>query len=282
MTQLQEYIGSNHLRLALIILGWFAAINSLNAVELFPGHPTAYEKNWSKNFIQDIKSDVSNYVKNDNLVLFGDTFIAAGVLANTGFDRSFAQHWQTDLKSKTTDNLFAIPKAIGGLSYYYAPIYLSTMAFGHLREHTLMGNVMYHFGYRSLRTFMIGGLQQVVLTNLLGGGRPCRGDDSKWQPFQYETAVSGHAFYGAIPFLTAAMMTDNTGAQFSLYFLSTLPGISRLNSNSHYLSQVLLGWTIAFLSARSVYQTDMDRQPAFQVSAYPKNDGAMLAARLKF
>jgi len=204
------------------------------------------------------------------------------VLANTGFDRAFAQHWQTDIRGNASDNFFAIPKAIGGLSYYYAPIYLSTMAFGHLREHTLMGNVMYHFGYRSLRTFMIGGLQQVILTNLLGSGRPCRNDDSKWQPFQYETAVSGHAFYGAIPFLTAAMMTDNTGAQFSLYFLSTLPGISRLNSNSHYLSQVLLGWTIAFLSARSVYQTDMDRQPAFQVSAYPKNDGAMLAARLKF
>jgi hypothetical protein len=265
-----------------ILLGWCAAISVTSAAALFPGHPTGYEKNWSKNLIRDIKSDASHYLENDNLIIFGDTFLAAGVLANTGFDRALAQHWQTDLKSSATDNFFQIPKAIGGLSYYYAPIYLTCMGIGHLREQTLMGNVIYHFGYRSLRTFVIGGFQQVVLTNLLGSGRPSRGDDSKWQPFQYETAVSGHAFYGAVPFLTAAMMTDNTAAQMSLYVLSTLPGISRLNSNSHYLSQVLLGWTIAFLSAKSVYQTDMDRQPAFQVSAYPRNDGAMLAARLKF
>lgn len=266
----------------LIVFGWLLTTSVVNAATLFPGHPTDYEKSWSKNLIKDIKSDVSHYLENDNLIIFGDTFLAAGILANTGFDRALAQHWQTDIRSNASDNFFNVPRAIGGLSYYYAPIYFTCMGLGHLREHTLMGNVLYHFGYRSLRTFMLGGLQQVVLTNLLGSGRPSRGDDSKWQPFQYETAVSGHAFYGAVPFLTAAMMTDNMGAQISLYFLSTLPGLSRINSNSHYLSQVLLGWTIAFLSARSVYQTDMDRQPAFQVSAYPKNDGAMLAARLKF
>jgi hypothetical protein len=245
-------------------------------------HPTEYEKNWANNLFQDIKEDFNHYMSDENLLFLGDTFLISGVLANTGLDRSFADHWQTDIQNSSMDNLFEFPKHIGGLSYYYAPIYLATMSIGHLREHTLLGNVIYHWGYRSLRTFIIGGLQQVFLTNLLGSGRPNRNEDSKWQSFKYQTGVSGHAFYGAIPFLTAAMMTDPPLFKYGLYFLSTLPGISRINSNRHYLSQVIMGWTLAFLSARSVYYTDLARTPPFQVGIYPKADGAMLAAHLQF
>jgi len=273
----------NIIRLCLLVsFISFITISNAHAYTASYSHPTSYEKNWGGNFIGDIKSDFSNYVSNDRLIFLGDAFLAAGVLANTGFDRAFRQHWQTDIRSTTTDHIFSIPKSMGGLSYYYAAIYLGCMGVGHLREQTLMGNVIYHFGYRSLRTFLVGGIQQVAFTHLLGSGRPTKNEDSKWQPFKYNTGVSGHAFYGAIPLLTIAMMTDNVPTQFALYFFSTLPGISRINSDSHYLSQVILGWTLAFLSAQSVYQTDMDREPAFQATVIPKNDGAMLAARLKF
>ncbi len=245
-------------------------------------HPTNYESHWMQNLLQDVKHDFSNYFENDNLIIFGDTFLFAGILANTGLDRAFAEHWQTDIRSSQTDHFFTIPSAIGCLSYYYAGIYLTAMGVGHLREHTLLGNTLYTWGYRSLRTFIVGGLQQVFLTNMLGSGRPNKNEDSKWQPFRYQTGVSGHAFYGATPLLTAAMMSDPPGLKFTLYFLSTLPGLSRINSNRHYLSQVVLGWTIAFLSAKCVYQSDLERTPAYQFTAYPKGDGLMLGARLEF
>ncbi len=244
--------------------------------------PTEYKKKWAENFIQDIQHDFSNYLKNDNLILLGDTFLAAGVLANTGIDRAVADHWQTNLHSKSLTKFFAFPEKVGCLSFYYAPIYLGTMALGHFREHTLVGNVVYHWGYRSFRTFLVGGLQQVTLTNLLGSGRPIRNEDSKWQPLKYETGVSGHAFYGAIPFLSAAMMSDPPALKYGLYLFSTLPGLSRINSHKHYLSQVVMGWSLAFLSARSVYQSDTERVPMYQVGLYPRADGAMLAARLQF
>src|SRR5690349_14256189 len=87
-------------------------------------HPTIYEKNWTQNLLHDIKNDFRNYFTNEHLIFLGDTFLAAGVLANSGLDRAFREHWQTDIKTKTTDNLFAFPKAVGGLCYYYGPIYL--------------------------------------------------------------------------------------------------------------------------------------------------------------
>jgi len=262
---------------------WFIAHGLAHAITSpAPHHPTEYEKNWASNLSQDIQRDFKNYFKSDNLLILGDTFLAAGVLANTGLDRAFRNHWQTDLRTKSTDHVLAIPRTIGGLSYYYGPLFLISMGVGHLREHTALGNVVYNWGYRSLRTFLIGGIQQVFLTNLLGGGRPKNNQDSKWQPFRYQTGVSGHAFYGAIPLLTAAMMSDPPLLKYGLYAFSVLPGVSRINGDCHYLSQVILGWTLAFLSARSVYQSDSERQPAFQMGVYPKSDGAMLGGQLKF
>jgi membrane-associated phospholipid phosphatase len=247
-----------------------------------PNHPTDYERNWSSNLAEDINHDFRHYMDSDNLLFFGTAFLGAGVLANTGLDRGFADHWQSDFKSNASRTVLAFPKAVGGLSFYFVPVFLSSMAIGHLREHTLLGNVVYHWGYRSFRTVIVGGLQQVILTHLLGSGRPNLNQDSKWQPFLYPTGVSGHAFYGAVPFLTAAMMSDPPLLKYGLYVISTLPGVSRINDNKHYLSQVLLGWTLAFLSARSVYRTDLDRDPTFQVAVYPKSDGAMLCGHVKF
>lgn len=247
-----------------------------------PCHPTPYEKNWGYNFLGDMGSDFSRHFQNENLIYLGDSILAAGVLANTGMDRSFSDHWQTDIRTKGTDNFFKPFNNIGSLSVYFFPIYLTSMSVGHLREHTLMGNVAYAWGYRSLRTYILGGIQQVILTNLLGGGRPSNNADSKWQPFRYCTGVSGHSFAGAIPFITAAQMAEPPLLKYGLYVISTLPGFARVNKNAHYLSQAFLGWTLAFLSARSVYQTDLERNPTFQVGVYPRSDGAMLAARLEF
>ncbi|HXH54670.1 MAG TPA: phosphatase PAP2 family protein [Gammaproteobacteria bacterium] len=247
-----------------------------------PKHPTDYERNWASNLADDIKHDVGNYASSNNLLFFGGAFLGAGVLANTGLDRAFADHYQTDFKTKGTDSVFALPKAVGGLSYYFVPIFLTSVAVGHLREHTLLGNVLYHWGYRSFRTILLGGAQQIAFTHLLGSGRPNLKQDSKWQPFRYPTGVSGHAFYGAIPFLTAAMMSDPPLLKYGLYTISTLPGLSRVNDDKHYLSQVILGWSIAFLSARSIYQTDLDRDPTFQVGVYPRSGGAMLSGHTRF
>jgi membrane-associated phospholipid phosphatase len=79
---------------------------------------------------------------------------------------------------------------------------------------------------------------------------------SYWQPFRHANAVSGHAFMGAVPFITAAQMTDRPCVKGLLYALSGFTAWSRVNDDAHYLSQVLLGWYVAYLSVRAVSTTE--------------------------
>ncbi len=241
-----------------------------------------YKEQWTDNLCQDVVQDYKNYLTPNRLWLLGGAFGTAAILGNTNLDNSVSHYSQSHVRNKNTNTFFKTPQRIGGFSYYYAPIYLVSVGFGHLTEHTLFGNVLYHWGYRSFRTFLLGGPQQALFTYLIGSGRPNRQESSKWRPFKNNTGVSGHAFYGAIPFLTAAMMTDPPVLRYSIYALSTLPGLARINSNYHYLSQVVLAWSMAYLSAASIYDTDAGRNPRFQVQVQPRSDGAMMQVSMPF
>ena len=88
---------------------------------------------------------------------------------------------------------------------------------------------------------------------VLGGSRPS--DAKEWgpryRPFTDENSVSGHTFLAAIPFLVGARHVGMPVAAWSLRALSPMTGWSRLNDERHYLSQVLLGYGLAFEAARA-------------------------------
>jgi hypothetical protein len=86
--------------------------------------------------------------------------------------------------------------------------------------------------------------------------------------------VSDHAFIGAVPFITAAKMNENPYIKGALYGLSVLPGLSRINDNKHYFSQVLLGWYLAFLSCNAVEKTNMRKNT--KVAIVPLSDKGLL------
>jgi hypothetical protein len=62
---------------------------------------------------------------------------------------------------------------------------------------------------------------------------------------------------GAIPFLAAADMVESPLLKGTLYVCSTFVGFSRMTTDSHYPSQVFLGWYLAWASARAVDATEM-------------------------
>jgi hypothetical protein len=66
---------------------------------------------------------------------------------------------------------------------------------------------------------------------------------------------------GAVPFLSAAMMTEKRSLQVLLYTASTFCGLSRMHDDKHYFSQVALGWWLAYLAAKSIAYTveEMER-----------------------
>ncbi len=86
---------------------------------------------------------------------------------------------------------------------------------------------------------------------------------------------------GAVPFITAAKMTDNPTIKAFLYLSSTLCGLSRINDNAHYFSQSALGWWLAYLAAISVGETKTEKRKIVFAPVFI-SDGAGVAARVRF
>ena len=80
---------------------------------------------------------------------------------------------------------------------------------------------------------------------------------------------------GAIPFITAAKMTDEPLAKAALYAGSTVTAWSRLHDERHYVSQIALGWWIAYLAATAIDQTEFNSRNV-TITPGPMDDGAGL------
>ncbi len=189
----------------------------------------------------------------------GDLVIGLGVgglMAHTNID-SFINDdlYQETIRSANSDEfleLFHEPK-IFGEGKYMLPAY-ATLALARDWIEPLPGGAQLgEWGERSWRTVLTGGPAVLVLQRVLGGSRPGESESgSHWKPFEDNNAVSGHAFMGAVPFLSAAAMTDRPGIKLLCYAGSVLPALSRINDEGHYPSQAFLGWYLAFLASRAV------------------------------
>ena len=65
-------------------------------------------------------------------------------------------------------------------------------------------------------------------------------------------SACGHAFMAAIPLWYLAQRLDPAWSRGAVRGLGLLTGWSRLNDRKHYLSQVILGWTIAWNATEAV------------------------------
>ena len=262
------------LPLFLVVMIFMAEINAVQAFRSFEGIKA------------DVAQDFRNVVRSDNLLWLGGALAVAGVSANTGLDRTIDRRWQTRIKRPGTQDFFYIPEKIFGNGAYPLAISLGLVSLGYTRfSESKCAAPLFNWGYKNLRAYLIGSPQQIALTYALGSGRPLQGAPSRWQPFRHNTGVSGHAFNGAVPFITAAMMVDAPLLKYSLYALSTLSGLSRIQSRMHYPSQVLMGWTIAYLSCNTVFKTDSDNErknERVQLGVVPKDGKIWVTARVQF
>ncbi len=164
------------------------------------------------------------------------------------------------------------PKFLGD-GYYTIPAFAVAALAEPLIDNLPLGSETAEWGQRSLRTILVGGPPMLGLQLLTGGGRPDETDESsEWQPFRDNNGVSGHSFMGAIPFMSAAKMTDNLWLKGSLYAASTLPAISRINDDAHYFSQTFLGWWLAYLAETAVDHSH-DPKGNHHLFVYPQPGG---------
>jgi len=209
-----------------------------------------------------IFTDYANLYNQHNVLNFGVALLGAGVLANTKMDGNFQRWYGNQVRSGSSDELSKVAKTFGEGQYFIPAMAVSAFTYRFLQEKPVISEcVLGEFTDRTFRGYLVGAPALLTLQPLLGAGRPSNGP-SYWRPFQNANAVSGHAFMGAVPFITAAQMTDRPVVKGLLYALSGFTAWSRVNDDAHYLSQALLGWYLAYLSVRAVSATEsMSRLP---------------------
>jgi hypothetical protein len=133
---------------------------------------------------------------------------------------------------------------------------------------------------RTLRGWATGAPTLLAMQSVLGPSRPLMGDHaSYWKPFQDSHGASGHAFMGAMPFLTAADMVDNPFIKGIFFSGSFLTGWSRIQTDDHYLSQVILGWWIAYRATRCVSKTQEENR-CWEIFPSTSSDGGGVQANV--
>jgi hypothetical protein len=224
--------------------------------------------------------DCKNYYSPVNLGALALGIGLAAPLANTPADRSIRNWYQRRVRGETTDE-FANVVNYAGQAWVAIPLGLEAAGLlGKAGEDYATDGGWFEWSNRSLRAIAVGSRPMVALYGILGASRPDR-NDSRWHPFQDWHGVSGHTFFGAVPFLTAASMTDNRLAQTALVVGSFLTGWSRLDLDRHYFSQAALGWWMAYLAVRTVNGT-RETQKGFSFTPELLPDGPGIALELRY
>ncbi|MCA9241552.1 MAG: hypothetical protein KDA37_15185, partial [Planctomycetales bacterium] len=189
----------------------------------------------SPSLLSRLGSDLKHFYDEDTLSPLAASIGLHAVISNTHTDEWLRSEYQQNVRNADTDEwseFFHGPKVFGE-GMYAIPIYAVTTIVAKRFEDSPTAYTVGEWGERSLRTILVGGPPVLGLQLLIGASRPMEGhSDSHWEPFNDDNGVSGHAFMGAIPFLSAAKMTDHTPTKAALYLASTLPGISRINDDA--------------------------------------------------
>ena len=225
-----------------------------------------------------IESDHRTFYARESLTWLGVGFAGGAVMANTSIDARLLDSFQKNVGNADSDEWsesLHLNKEIGN-GFYTLPLFGTAAIAGRVFDDFEPTRLAGEWGERSLRTFLVGAPPLVATQLLTGASRPFElskhEHNSHWHPFQDNNGVSGHAFMGAIPFLSAAKMVENPWGRGVLYFSSTLPGLSRINDGAHYSSQVALGWWLAFLASEAVDETH-DELGAWKVVPLPLFSG---------
>jgi hypothetical protein len=225
---------------------------------------------------EDVKKDLRNYyLDRGNLTRLGIGVAGAALFANTGMDPYIRNKYQDDLRSKGTDdatNIFNISAT--AITLVLAPAYIGVYGAGVWFKYP----TMVEWAENSIRATIAGTPALLLFAAATGGDRPYEGD-SNWGAFQSFHGISGHTYFTAVPFITAAKMSEKTYQKAIFYGLSTFTGLSRINDDKHYFSHVALGWYLAYLGCAVVEKGNDQREGRMQVQLAPVPKGIAITVQ---
>ena len=229
----------------------------------------------------EVRADFRYHYNSQALTKVALGFGVSAVLANTDADENIQRFFNDKLTGEAGDNLSDAFTAVGDVAQplFSIPIYLGAMWLGGYNSAAESSTA--RWAANSLRAAVVATPQLVVLAYVTGGQRPEEGEPG-WSPFDDNNGVSGHAFYGAVPIITAAKMTDRRWAKYALYATSALPGLARVYEDKHYFSQSFLGWWLAYLAAETVDNTNRGERHTVRIMPVPYPDGGGLQITVSF
>jgi len=242
---------------------------------------SAAEQGSFDGLINELRVDFRYHYSSEPLTTLAIGFGGSAILANSNADARIQQYFREQLQNNSGDRLASWFTDVGDLAQplFSLPIYLGAMWLGDRNGE--QPTALAQWGARSLRASLIGTPELVTLAYLSGGQRPEEGEPG-WDPFADNNGVSGHAFYGAVPIITAARMSDKRWLRYTLYVTSTLPGLARVYEDKHYFSQAFMGWWLANLAVDSVLHTDAEQAAHLKLMPVIYSDGAGVQLSMRF
>lgn len=245
-------------------LGYTSEAADIKIVEPLP---EVYPK--KNSFIVDVKADYGNFYSTNHLKSLGVAFAGGAVLANVELseeqtlDAKFDKWYQEDIRSQKTDDVSVIAKQFGE-GKIMLPLAIAAATSHIVKADTPVSR----WGSDATRAYVVGAPVLLLTQRLTGGSRPqerqlngeAKNISSQWQPIKDANGVSGHAFIGAVPFLTVANQYQEPWIKYPAYVASTATAWSRVNDDAHYLSQAVLGWYLAYVSTNAVKQTNLNKK----------------------
>lgn len=227
-----------------------------HSVDDLPAGSTWEEISESPSLIDRIFEDHLNYYSSNNFAVLATGFVIGAGFANSSLDGDIDEHVNHSVLNAPSDEwseFFHGPKDFGN-GAYTLPIFAAAWAAGILFDESQVGQAAGEWGERSLRSFLVGAPPVILMQMVTGAGRPEEGG-SAWSFMDDNNGVSGHSFMGALPFLTAAQMTEEPWAKFAFYAASTAVPISRVTDGDHFASQAILGWWMAWSATMAIDAT---------------------------
>ena len=193
-----------------------------------------------------------NYGRRSFLKL-GLALAGAGLLAYSGADEAIDRWHSGSVRGPASDRLARVLK-FGGERFWFGNWALVGIVDAWLRS-----NPFSRWGRANFEAMVVGLPVLWTLQRGLGANRPSSDDGSpRWRPLKAANSASGHAFIGAVPWLTLARRHNLLPVRQGARLASVLTGWSRLNDRKHYLSQIILGWTIAWNAVSAVSDDDQN------------------------
>ena len=246
-----------------------------------PASGLAQTSNEEQSFVEILTADFRYHYSSKPLTDVAVGFGATALFANSEADENIQRVFRDKLQGQAGDSLTNFFTGVGDVAHpiYSIPIYLTTMWIGGYNGES--ESAAARWGANSLRGVAVGAPELIVLGSIAGGNAPDEGEPG-WSPFDSNNGVSGHSFMGAVPIITAAKMTDRPWLKYTLYTVSTFPGLARIYDEKHYFSQALMGWWLAYVATRTVEYTNIGDESTTRIMPVFYPDGGGLQVSIKF